>query len=114
MDILIKKNFVKLKRLLKRNNFFCTNYLLLSNLIERVKNSYRLNKFIKNIQNIKKNKYSENKKRILFLISNIDTGGAEKQMLKLLSLAKNKKLDCRLLTFNFNFNKDKKKIVIFF
>jgi glycosyltransferase involved in cell wall biosynthesis len=107
MNILINKNFVKLKQLLKGNNFFYTNYLLLFNLIERVKNSYTLNKFIKNIQNIKKNKYSENKKKILFLISNIDTGGAEKQMIKLLSLAKNKKLDCKLLTFNFEFNKDK-------
>lgn len=96
-----------LKKIIKKNKFTYKIALWCLSLISKILFYYDLLRFLKILPKIKKNIIHNKKDRILYTISRITHGGAERQFIKLMRLVKNKKIESLFLTFDLNFNEDK-------
>ena len=91
MVIFKNKIFYNIKILLKKNTTLYKISVILFNFINKLHLFYNFKKFLKILPNIEQKKLIIKEKKILFTISRIANGGAEKQFVKLAGLIKKKK-----------------------
>ena len=107
MVIFKNKIFYNIKILLKKNITLYKISFILFNFITKLYLFYNFKKFLKILPNIEQKNLIIKEKKILFTISRIANGGAEKQFVKLAELIKKKKIKSLFLAFDLKLNNNK-------
>jgi glycosyltransferase involved in cell wall biosynthesis len=107
MVIFKNKIFYNIKILLKKNITLYKIFVIFFNFITKLYLFYNFKKFLKILPNIEQKKLIIKEKKLLFTISRIANGGAEKQFVKLAELIKKKKIKSLFLAFDLKLNNNK-------